>query len=293
MFKTVVAAALIGVLGGFWVALVDGSIEFFQNYVDGVWRYQFGVNSVAEILVGAVIGVLAGANIRLALSGERADGFVRGALIGGAVGVILALAQVAFVAIAALLQEYDIDYGFLLTRFSGIIAASALIGSVSGLLHLARSLSAPGPCAIVGALIGVAFVLPGVIATALHISGSPESSLSGGDFILVFTAPHLVSLLVGAASAAVIAAFVNSRAPDSVGDALLPWGVILGAVAAVIASSLSFHFVILGLESPDSSFSPAIYGFRILAGFLVGSAVGLGIVLSGQRFFSRKHGDAT
>ena len=98
MLKSVITAACIGVLGGFWIALVDGSIEIFQNYVDGVWRYQIEFNSAAEILVGAVIGVLAGANIRLALDPERADGFVSGALVGLAVGVLLALAQIAFVA---------------------------------------------------------------------------------------------------------------------------------------------------------------------------------------------------
>ena len=60
MLKSVITAACIGVLGGFWIALVDGSIEIFQNYVDGVWRYQIEFNSAAEILVGTVIGVLAG-----------------------------------------------------------------------------------------------------------------------------------------------------------------------------------------------------------------------------------------
>ncbi|MCY4653651.1 MAG: hypothetical protein OXC95_10870, partial [Dehalococcoidia bacterium] len=257
-----------------------------QNYVDGAWRYQVELNSVAEILVGAVIGVLAGANIRLALPRERADWLVSGGLIGAAVGVILALAQVALVVLAALLQEYDIDYEFLLKRFSGIIATSGLIGSITGLLNMGRSLGAPLPGAIVGAVIGVAFVLPGIIATALHISTSQESALSGADFILVFIIPHLVSLFVGAVSGAIVPAVVSSRTPALNSDTLISAGVILGAVVAVITSSLSFHYVILGLESPDSSFSPAIYAFRILVGLLFGSAAGLGAAYLGRRFVS-------
>ena len=286
MLKSVIIATCIGVLGGLWVALVNGSIELFQNYVDGAWRYQIGVNSAAEILVGAVIGVLAGANIRLALPRERADWFVSGGLIGAAVGVILALAQVALVVLAALLQEYDIDYEFLLKRFSGIIAASGLIGSITGLLYMGRSLGAPLPGAIVGAVIGVAFVLPGVIATALHISTSQESALSVADFILVFIIPHLVSLFVGAVCGAIVPAVISSRTPTLNTDTLISAGVILGAVVAVITSSLSFHYVILGLESPDSSFSPAIYAFRILVGLLFGSAAGLGAAYLGRRFVS-------
>ena len=149
MLKSVITAACIGVLGGFWIALVDGSIEIFQNYVDGVWRYQIEFNSAAEILVGAVIGVLAGANIRLALDPERADGFVFGALVGLAVGILLALAQIAFVALSALLQIYDVEYGFLLTRFSGILAAAALIGAIAGLAEkqlFTRSASSKRGC---------------------------------------------------------------------------------------------------------------------------------------------------
>ncbi|MCY4577657.1 MAG: hypothetical protein OXD31_01280 [Chloroflexi bacterium] len=71
MLKSVITSACIGTLGGLWVALVNGSIELFQNYVDGAWRYQVELNSVAEILVGAVIGVLAGANIPLAFAKDE------------------------------------------------------------------------------------------------------------------------------------------------------------------------------------------------------------------------------
>ena len=95
---------------------------------------QVAVRSFAAPLVGAVIGALAGANIHLALAQERADAFVRGALTGCAVGALLVAGQVALVVLAALLQVYDVEYGFLLIRFVGILSVPVLIGAIAGLL---------------------------------------------------------------------------------------------------------------------------------------------------------------
>ena len=155
MIKSVITVACIGVLGGLWIALITGSIEVFQNYVDGIWRYQVALNSVAEVLIGAVIGALAGANIRYALAPERVDGFIRGAFTGAVVGVLLILAQIAFVAIAANFGDYRLSYQPLLTRLSGILFVAAVLGAAVGALRYGRPPVGLLPGAIVGAVIGV------------------------------------------------------------------------------------------------------------------------------------------
>ena len=286
MLKSVITAACIGMLGSFWIALVNGSIELFQNYVDGVWRYQIEFNSVAEILVGAVIGALAGANIRLALDPERADGFVSGALVGLAVGVLLALAQIAFVALSALLQVYEVEYGFLLTRFSGIIAAAALIGAIAGLLKSSFSLAAPLPSGVVGALVAIAFVMPIVMGAALTIPIADWGAPVGGAFSSTYLTPHLPVLLACAGTGAIVAAVAGSRLRGHSSDMLTSAGVVLGAVVSATASSLSFHYVILGLASPDNSFSIAMFAFRTFVGLLGGVAVGMAVIMAGRRIVS-------
>ena len=286
MLKSVIAAVCIGMLGGFWIALVDGSIEIFQNYVDGVWRYQVEFNSVAELLVGAVIGALAGANIRLALDPERADGFVSGALVGLAVGVLLALAQIAFVVLSALLKIYDVEYGFLLTRFSGIIAAAALIGAIAGLLKSRFSLAAPLPSGVVGALVAIAFVMPIVMGAALTIPIADWGAPVGGAFSSTYLTPHLPVLLACAGTGAIVAAVAGSRMRGHPSDMLTSAGVVLGAVVSATVSSLSFHYVILGLASPEDSFSIAMFAFRTLVGLLGGVAVGMAVIIAGRRIVS-------
>ena len=283
MLKSVITAACLGTLGGLWVALVNGSIDIFENYVDGVWRYQIEFNSAAEILVGAVIGVLAGANIRLALDPERADRFVSGALVGLAVGILLALAQIAFVALSALLQIYDVEYGFLLTRFSGILAAAALIGAIAGLLKSSFSLAVPLPSGVVGALVAIAFVMPIVMGAALTIPIADWGAPVGGAFSSTYLTPHLPVLLACAGTGAIVAAVAGSRLPDHSNDMLTSAGVVLGAVVSATAASLSFHYVILGLASPEDSFSIAMFAFRTLAGLLGGVAVGMAVIIVGRR----------
>ena len=294
MLKSVIAAVFIGVLGGFWFALVNGSIELFQNYVEGVWRYQFAVRSFAAPLVGAVVGALAGANIRLALSQARADGFVRGTLAGCAVGALLVAGQAALVALAALLQVYDVEYGFLLTRFSGIFAAAALIGAVAGLLGVGRSLGRPVVTgAVIGTLTSVAFALPAPLNAALNVPVLNWGMVVGGavvltSFVLTY---HLPVLLSGAGSGAIIGAVHRQKAMDGADIDSIALGVILGAVAAVTASSLSFHYVILGLESSASSFSIALVVFRTLLGLVGGSVVGLLVVAARRRVAASRRAD--
>lgn len=286
MLRSVTAAVLIGVLGGFWFALVNGSIELFQNYVEGVWRYQVGVRSFAAPLVGAVIGALAGANIHLALAQARADAFVRGALAGCAVGALLVAGQAALVALAALLQVYDVEYGFLLTRFVGIFAAAVLIGAIAGLLGVGRSLGRPVVTgAVIGALTSVAFVLPVPLNAVLNVPVSNWGMVVGGvvvltSFVLTY---HLPALLSGAGSGAIIGAVHRQRAMDGADIDSIAVGIILGAVAAVTASSLSFHYVILGLESSASSFSIALVVFRTLLGLVGGSVIGLLVITARRR----------
>ena len=291
MLKSVTAAVLIGLLGGFWVALLNGSIEIFQNYADGAWRYQIGVNSAAEVLVGAVVGVLGGANIRLALTRERSDGFVLGTAVGAGIGIILALAQIALVALAALLQVYDVEYGFLLTRFVGILSAAMLIGAIAGLLGLRHPLGRPvATGAVIGALTSVAFVLPVPLNAAFDLTLSTWTSAVGGAialtaFVLTY---HLPVLFAGIGSGAIVGAVQMRKADGSVVDAQVGVGMALGAIAAVTTSSLSFHYVILGLESSASSFSVAMVAFRTLVGLLFGCAVGLFATYAMRRFLASR-----
>ena len=293
MLRSVITAVFIGVLGGFWIALVSDSIELFQNYVDGVLRYQVAVNSVAVILVGAVVGALAGANIHLALAPKRVEGFVIGSMVGVVVGVILVLAQTALVALAALLQEYNVEYDFLLTRFSGIIAAAALIGAAAGLLAVGRSLAAPLPGAIVGALTAAAFALPAIAATLIVLVTVWSTSVVWvTTSILNYTLPQVPVLLAGAGSGAIIGALCKLWSSDGPDNSPVAVGVMMGAVTAVSVSSLSFHYVIFGLESSVSSFSIALFVFRTLLGLVAGSVVGLLVIAARRRNTPSRCADA-
>jgi len=286
LLRSVITAVSIGVLGGFWFALVNDSVELFRNYVDGVWRYQVAVRSFAAPLVGAVIGALAGANIHLALAQERADAFVRGALAGCAVGALLVAGQAVLVVLAALLQVYDVEYGFLLTRFVGILSVAVLIGAIAGLLGIGGSFDKPVvPGVVIGTLTSVAFVLPAPLNAALNVEVSNWGMVVGGvivltSFVLTY---HLPDLLAGAGSGAIIGAVYSHRVIDRADSAPVAFGAILGTVAAVTASSLSFHYVILGLESSASSFSIALFVFRTLLGLVAGSVVGLLVIVVRQR----------
>ena len=284
MLKSVITAVFIGVLGGFWIALVNDSIEVFRNYVDGVWRYQVEVRSFAAPVIGGVIGALAGANIRLALADERADGFVRGALAGCAVGALLVAGQAALVALAALLQVYEVEYGFLLTRFAGIFATAAIIGAMAGLLAVGRSLAALLPGAVVGALTAAAFALP-TIAAALAVLVSAWSISAAWVFTstLTYALSQLPVLLAGAGSGAIVGAAHRQRGRDSENDTPIAIGVMLGAVSAVTTSSLSFHYVVLGLAYSHASFSLGLLVFRVLVGLLCGVAVGLAVIFAARR----------
>ena len=289
MFRSVIAAVFIGVLGGFWIALVNGSIEVFPYYVEGVWHYQVAVNSVAPILVGAVIGALVGANIRLALAPGRAGGFVLGSLVGVVVGVMLAMAQIVLVALAALLQEYDVEYGFLLMRFSGILAAATLIGAVTGLLAAGRSLAAPLPGVVVGALTAVTFALPAIAAAlTVLVSVWSTSVVWVSTTTLTYALPQLPVFLAGAGSGAIVGVAHRQRAQYSENDMPIVIGILFGSMVAVTAASPSFHYVVLGLSPPDSSFSLALYMFRVLAGLLCGVAVGMIMVYAVQWIVSMR-----
>ena len=289
MLRSVITAACIGVLGGFWFALVSGSIEIFQNYVDGVLRYQVVVNSVAMILVGAVVGALAGANIHLAFAPERVDRFVLGSLGGVIVGLILVLAQMALVTLAALLQEYSVEYDFLLTRFSGIIAAAALIGAATGLLTVERSLAAPLPGAVVGALTAAAFALPAIAATlVVLVSVWSTSVVWVSTSTLTYALPQLPVLLAGAGSGAIIGAARRRRWPGKTGISPTTIGVLLGTVTAVTASSAPFNYVVLGLFP---SFSLMLYVFRVLLGLIFGVSVGLFVTYVMLRVIASRKND--
>ena len=247
-------------------------------------------------MIGAVIGALAGANIHLALAQARADAFVRGALAGCAVGALLVAGQAALVVLAALLQVYDVEYSFLLTRFVGIFAAAVLIGAVAGLLGAGRSLGRPVVSgAVIGALTSVAFVLPAPLNAALNVPVSNWGMVVGGavvltSFVLTY---HLPALLSGAGSGAIIGAVHRQRAMDGADIDSIAVGVILGAVAAVTASSLSFHYVILGLESSASSFSIALVVFRTLLGLAAGSVLGLLVITASRRIASSRRARAS
>ena len=69
-------------------------------------------------------------------------------------------------------------------------------------------------------------------------------------------------------------------------------GVLLGTVTAVTASSASFHYVVLGLFPPESSFSTALFVFRVLVGLLFGVAVGLVAAFAYQRVIAARRRDA-
>ena len=295
MLKSVTVAVSIGILGGFWVALVNDSIELFRNYVDGVWRYQVEVRSFAAPVIGGVIGALAGANIRLALAPERADGFIWGALAGCAAGALLVAGQAALVALAALLQVYDVEYGFLLTRFVGIFAAAAIIGAVAGLLGIGRASGRHVVTgAVIGALASVAFVLPAPLNAALNVPVSGWGGVVGGaivltSFVLTY---HLPVLLAGAGSGAIIGMVHKQRAQNGENDTPIAIGIVLGAAIAVTASSLSFHYVVLGLAYSHASFSLGLLVFRILVGLLCGVAVGIAVAFAGRRVISARRADA-
>ena len=249
-----------------WVALVNGSIELFQNYVDGAWRYQIGVNSAAEVLVGAVIGVLAGANIRLTLAPERTDGFARGAFAGLSVGALLILAQVALVVLAVRFGDYRAPYQSLLTRFSGILLVAAISGAATGMLARNRLPVGIMPSAVVGALIGVSFVLPVIVSILLIIASAP-GILSRTNLIPLYV-PYSVSPIVGAAVAAIIAAVAARLTPR---DTLTFVAVTLGAATGVTASSTSFFYVVTRQSPPV----PVVYEFHIGVGLFIGVAVGI------------------
>ncbi len=281
MLICVISAALIGILAGFWVSLLSGSIEIFENYIDGIWRYQFEVRSAAELIIGAVVGALSGANIRLALSSDRADGFLLGAVIGSAAAILLILGQAVLVLISALLQEYNVEYGFLATRFSGIITVAVLIGAAAGLLMGKTSLTAATPDAAVGILATVSFALPGAISAVLS---TPDWSMYGGIFILQYlTTTHLPTLIASICCGALLAAAHRRMAKTKPGASspVSAIGIMLGIITAITASSSSFHYVILGQTlSADFALSLDVHILRTIVGLLGGAAVGLGIIFA-------------
>lgn len=272
MLKSIIAAVFIGALGGFWFALLNDSIEVFQNYVEGVWRYEVAVRSFAAPVVGVVIGALAGANIHLALSQERADGFVRGTLMGSAAAALLILAQVVFVAIAANFGDYRLSYQPLLTRLCGILFVAAVFGAVLGAYMPNRLPVGLVPGAIVGALIGVSFTLPAVLTTILFISALSDAGYPPVNIILTYLLPDVVSPLVGAASGAIVGSARRAT----------PAAVIVAATVGVTTSSVPFLYII-GLAFLHISFAPAVYAIRILVGILAGIAVGAAIIAASRQ----------
>lgn len=271
MIRSVVTAALIGLLGGFWIALVNDSIELFRNYVDGIWRYQFAFRSVAEVMVGAVIGVLVGANIRLALSEERVKGFIHGAVAGVAVGALLVLAQVALVALAANLVDYRVNYQSLLTRFSGIIFTAAVSGIAVGMLSQERPPVRLLPSTIIGALIGISFMLPVIVSVTVIVSSSPGAHFWTNS-APVYVLPYLIGPIVGTVTAATIAVFAGRLLPIRPPASLTFVAVMLGAFAGVTCSSPSFFYV-LGWQ-----FLPALP-----VGIAIGIVVGVSVLIAGIR----------
>ena len=303
MVKIVITGALLGAACGLWLALVSGGVEIFQNYVDGVWRYQIAVHSVVSPLVGAVIGALAGANIRLGLAAWRADGALLGCGAGAVVGVLLAGAQAFLVVVSALLQEYDVEYDFLVRRFGGIVAAAALLGASAGLLLGRRALASlrtggvggAGLGALVGALTAVALALPGMLAAFILVDVSAADGNLSWTFFPIYALTNLPLLLAGAGGGAAVIALagVFAGAPTSHGhpSVRLPFtGLIVGAALAVTASSLPFHYVLLGLESQYYSFSIAMYAFRALVGLIFGVGAGFGLIYLGRNLAWRSEG---
>ena len=280
MLRSITAAVLIGVLGGFWFALVNGSIELFQNYVEGVWRYQFAVRSFAAPLVGLVIGVLVGANIRLALAHERAGGFTHGTLVGAAVGAVLVLAQVALTILAANFGDFRANYQSLLTRFSGIVFTAAVSGAAVGMLTRGRPPVAILSRAVVGAMVGVSFVLP-VIVTVVHIIASEPAVRFAMHSVLPYFIAFGISPIVGAAVAAVVSAVTDRLTTIDSHSNLASTAVVLGVVVGVTVSSPSFSFV-TGWQTPPAA----------PVGIFIGAAVGLAIVLIASRVISARGNDA-
>ena len=272
MLISVVAAVFIGVLGGIWFALVNNSIEVFENYVGGAWRNEVAVRSFAAPVVGVVIGALAGANIHLALALSRVDGFVRGTLVGSAAAALLILAQVAFVAIAANFGDYRLSYQPLLTRLCGILFIAAVLGAALGACMPNRLPIGLLPGAIVGALTGVSFALPAIVTTTLFVSTLSDAGYSPVNIVLTYLLPDAVSPLVGAASGAIV----------GVARRTTPTAVIVAATVAVIASSVPFLYII-GLAFLHISFAPAVYAIRISVGFLAGIAVGFIIIAAARQ----------
>ena len=273
MLKSIAAAVVIGAVCGLWLALVNGSVEIFQNYVGGTWRYQLAVHSFAEILVGVVIGALAGANIRLGLAPQRADGFALGTIVGVVVGIALCLAQAIIVILATQTREYDTDYNFLLTRFSGIVGAAALLGGASGLLTGGRLRISASSGALIGAIVAVAFNLPGILAVVSAALSAAGVEVHWSAYP-IYAARQLAALPAVAACVAILAAVFARQSDNDARDIPAAVGMLLGAVVAVTASSRPFHFVILGLGSADASFSLSLFVFRLLVGLLLGIAVG-------------------
>ena len=272
MLRSLITAVFIGVLGGFWFALLNDSIEVFQNYVEGAWRYEFAVRSFAAPVVGVVIGALAGANIHLALAPGRVDGFVRGALVGAAAAFLLILAQIVFVAIAANFGDYRLSYQPLLTRLCGILFVAVVLGAVFGALRYSRPPIGLLPGAIVGALTGVSFTLPAIVTIILFISTLSETGYPSVSFILTYLLPDAVSPLAGAACGAVVGA---ARRTTSA-------AVVIAAVVAVTASSTPFLYII-GLAFLHISFVPAVYAIRISVGIFAGVAVGFIIIAAARQ----------
>ena len=273
MLKSIAAAVVIGAVCGLWLALVNGSVEIFENYVDGTWRYQLAVHSFAEILVGVVIGALAGANIRLGLAPQRADGFALGTIVGVVVGIALCLAQAIIVILATQTREYDTDYNFLLTRFSGIVGAAALLGGAHGLLTGGRLRISASSGALIGAIVAVAFNLPGILAV-MAVALSAAGVEIHWSVYPIYAIRQFAALPAAAACVAILAAVFARQSDNDARDTPAAVGMLLGAVVAVTASSRPFHFVILGLGSTDASFSLPLFVFRLLVGMLLGIAVG-------------------
>ena len=286
MLKSIIVAVFIGVLGGFWFALVNDSIEVFRNYVEGVWRYQVGVRSFAAPVIGGVIGALAGANIRLALDDERADGFIRGALFGCVVGILLVLAQLVLVALAASFGDYRVTYQSLLTRFSGILLTATISGASIGLFT--RNCPPVGimPSTVTGALIGGSFALPVIVTVALIVASAP-GVLSGTNLIPLYL-PFSVGPIVGAAVGAIINAIADRTTRARRNDTLTFIAVTLGAVGGVTASSTSFYYVVTRQSYPVS----VVYEFHLSIGLVIGVAVGMAVVFAGRRIVSTRHADA-
>ncbi len=279
MLKSVIAAASIGILGGITVALFHGSIAVFENYVDGVWITQFEVSSLTAPIIGAIIGTLAGANIGFALPRERVDAFSRGALIGAAVGVLLILTQAPLVALATVFGRYNADYQFLLTRFSAMLTAAAILGAITGMLLGSRPLVGWKPGALLGLLTALAFVPTGTVLLVLKIS-SAYPNMPFAQFVAVVEGDltsQSVVLLVGAGCGAIVGAVANKLSANRDGDTLTLIAILLAAVIGVSASSLSLLYI-LNFAFAYPIFSPTAFHIRLAVGLSSGAAVGIALI---------------